>query len=814
VPPELQAASSFTGWLFDIYARPDHGIAIWLIGEDGKPCCFHQDFEMVFYASGNPSRLQELWQFIETRKIPLQSTRREDLFAGFQDVLEVRVPAPAGYTRLVRQISTRFPDLTFYNADIPLPLRFVAAHDVFMMARCTVTAGPDGTLMSIVATEAPLELGLALPPLRKLSLSPDLDPRRTTPRRLLMRYDGFHHIAPLDSPREVLLLLKHILFTYDPDVIQTRFGDTWLFSYLEGVAKKCSISFNPNRDTSVPVLRRKEISFFNYGRAHYRGPQVHLRGRWHIDSENCMTYGDYGLLGAIEETRMTALPVQEAARRSPGAGIAALQTIAAMRRGVLVPYQSQKGEIPKTYNQLVKADRGGLVLQPPAGLFPNVAILDFSSMMASIMIEYNVSPETAGSDEPEAFPLHELGIKIGTREGLVPYALRPLRDKRLALKRLLKTIDKNDPRTRPLRARYKAVINALKWLTVVAYGRLGFANSTFGRINSHEVVSYLSRQVVMQAKGIAEAYGFRVLHLYVDSIFVSHPDATRRDFEMLAEAIEEATHLPIEVQKVYPWFAFLASREKTDVSVANRFYGLASDGDHKIRGIALRRSDTPEFVAGIQVEILNILSGETKPDKLADRLPDVIQMIRRKLAALKEGKVPLHQLVVTQTLSRELEEYSHFSPAAIAARQLQSQGKSLKMGQRVPFVYVAAGPGVRAWGLPIPPAPREVDVAQYKKLVLRAAQEVLQPLGMTEEILIAWLSSPDGHAPPIQIASPAAPNRDSPMLFPLQSPNLLTAQGVHSAQEEDSSIIRLEARRAETNAVGMPVPGRVLAPTK
>ena len=179
-------------------------------------------------------------------------------------------------------------------------------------------------------------------------------------------------------------------------MIQTHFGDTWLFSYLEEASKQTGIPLNPNRDASMPVLRRKEVSFFNYGRAHYRGPQIHLRGRWHIDSRNCMTYGDYGLMGAIEETRMTGLPVQEAARRSPGAGIAALQTITAMRRGVLIPYQHQKGEIPKTYNQMVKSDRGGLILQPPVGIFPNVAILDFSSMMASIMIEFNVSPETAG----------------------------------------------------------------------------------------------------------------------------------------------------------------------------------------------------------------------------------------------------------------------------------------------------------------------------------------------------------------------------------------------------------------------------------
>ena len=765
--------SEYTGWLFDIYARLDRGIALWLVGEDGKPYCFHQDFEMVFYASGSPARLRELSRSLQPRKVVLQQTQREDLFEGPQDVLEIRVAAPAMYASLFRQVNASFPELTFYDADIPLPLRFVAAHDVFMMARCTVTAEPDGRLVSIAASDAPSELDPRLPPFRKLSLGPDVDPRRATPRRLLIRYGDFHTQAPLDKPREIVLLLKHILTTYDPDVIQTRFGDTWLFSYLEEAAKDSHIPFNPNRDASMPVLRRKEISFFNYGRAHYRGPQIHLRGRWHIDSENCMTYGDYGLLGAIEETRMTSLPVQEAARRSPGAGIAALQTITAMRRGVLVPYQSQKGEIPKSYHQLVRSDRGGLVLQPPVGLFANVAILDFSSMMASIMIEYNVSPETAGKDEPGALDIPELGIKIGSRLGLMPCALRPLRDKRLALKRLLKSLDKKDARTRSLRRRYKAVVDALKWLTVVAYGRLGFANSTFGRINSHEVVSFLSRQVVTRAKQVAEAGGFRVLHLYVDSVFVSRPDATLEDFDALAKQIENETHLPIELQKVYPWFAFLASRENANISVANRFYGLSADGDYKIRGIALRRSDTPRFVAGIQMEILNTLARETDPGRLFGRLPEILEMMRGKLAALKEGKVPLKQLVVTQTLSRELEEYSYFSPAAIAAKQLQSRGKTLKMGQRVQFIYIAPGPGVRAWDLPIPLDPRSVDVPQYRKLVLRAAQEVLQPLGVTEELLKAWLFSPASYAPPKLIESIESLSRAHYPLFAAERPNAL-----------------------------------------
>jgi len=336
----------------------------------------------------------------------------------------------------------------------------------------------------------------------------------------------------------------------------------------------------------------------------------------------------------------------------------------------------------------------------------------------------------------------------------MPTALRPLRDKRLKLKRLLKTLDPQDAHFRSMCRRYKAVVDALKWLTVVAYGRLGFANSTFGRINAHEVVSFLSRKVITRAKLVAEDRGFRVLHLYVDSLFVSNPGASMADFQALAQAIEQETHLPIELQKAFPWFAFLGTRENVNISVANRFYGLSADGDHKIRGIALRRSDTPRFVSNMQIEILGILAREPDPAKLVILFPEILAVIQQKLAALKAGQVPLAELVVTQTLSRELNEYSYFSHAATAAKQLEVMGKTLKMGQRVRYLHTAAGPGARAWDLADDLDPRTLDIPRYRELILRAVHEVLQPLGVTEDVLRVWLFSRAGYvAPPGMIAS-------------------------------------------------------------
>ena len=763
------------GWLFDLYAHPSKGIVLWLVGEDGKPYRFHQDFETVFYAYGPFQRLHDLGASLRAKhskqEVRLERVTKEDLFAGLREVLGIGVSNPAIYKHLLQEVYESFSDLTFYDVDIPLTVRYAAAYDVFMMARCEVTAEPDGRVIAIKSLDTPYELDPRLPHLKILTLKPDVDPSLKSPQYLIAKFGKSRMQISFDKPVEIINLLNSILTSFDPDVIQTYFGDSWLFSHLQELSKKTGIPFNPNRDQSVPVLRRKEVSFFNYGHAHYRAPQTHLRGRWHIDVKNCMLYSQYQLTGAIEQTRLGSLPLQEVARRSPGASIASMQNLTAMKRGTLVPYEHQKGEIPKSFNQFVRADRGGLVFQPTPGIFQNVAILDFSSKMASIMIEYNVSPETVVNIEEagDGYEIPELGVKIRSRQGLIPQTLKSMRDKRLALKRLLKSMDKNDPRHRISHRRYKAVSDALKWLTVVCYGRLGFANSTFGRINAHEVVSYLSRKVIIEARSIAEAQGFVVLHVYVDSLFVSRPGASKEDFRALANEIERQTCLPMDLENIYSWFVFLSSRQDPHVSVANRFYGIAANGEHKIRGIALRRGDTSRFVAAVQSGVLEILVKETDPHKLTDLLPHVLIFLRERLAALKSRQVPLEELVVTQTLSRELDGYSVLSPLASASRQLQRHGRTIKMGQRIRFLYIGPAPGVHAWGLPNEPDPRTVDILRYQELVLRAVHELLQPLGVTERILKDWLLNKAGYIdPPGQLHSMDPIKLDLPLFRDLE----------------------------------------------
>src|SRR6185503_4620766 len=167
--------------------------------------------------------------------------------------------------------------------ELPLILRYAAAYNIFPLGRCTVKVKEGWEISEMTSLDTPWELDPHLPDLRVLQIRPDINPSHTVPTSLSVLFDRFKYRLSLAEPRKLLFSLNGILRQFDPDVLLTSYGDTWLFSYLEQISKETRIPFQPNRDFAQSTRRKKEISFHNYGQAHYRGEQVHLLGRWHID---------------------------------------------------------------------------------------------------------------------------------------------------------------------------------------------------------------------------------------------------------------------------------------------------------------------------------------------------------------------------------------------------------------------------------------------------------------------------------------------------------------------------------------------------
>jgi DNA polymerase-2 len=158
-----------------------------------------------------------------------------------------------------------------------------------------------------------------------------------------------------------------------------------------------------------------------------------------------------------------------------------------------------------------------------------------------------------------------------------------------------------------------------------------------------------------------------------------------------------------------------------------------------VRGIDVRRRDTPEFIGDVQMEVLRTLGKAESAAELKEQVEPALNVLRKRLRQLKAGRVALDKLLVAQKLSRELAAYKDPSPAARAATQLEALGRHIRPGQRVRFLLLRGQPDVHAWDLPEKPDPRRLDFARYQELTLRAASNIFQPLGVSEDFLARWV---------------------------------------------------------------------------
>ncbi len=731
-------ADTLSGWLLDLYADHEQGVVLWVLGDDGKRHYFTHDFPVTFFAGGQPKTLRDVWFYLKEHPAQpkLVMVEKETVDGEMQEVLSVAVARPAQQPQLLVDVVETFPDLELFDTDIPLFIRYAARHNVFPFARVEVRLGEHGEVFDIACQDSRWELSPNLPEFRVLHMTPDGDPNHERPRYLVLRVADEELSLLIDDERRLIATVNHVLDTYDPDFVITNWGDDRIFDYLRKVALRHKLPFNPNRDTTRTPAYRKAHSYRQYGRVMYRGPQIHLFGRFHIDRHNAMTYGEYGLKGAIRQSRVTCLPLQEIARKSPGAGITAMFMHTAQKRGVLYPHTKQYVESPKNLMQLDRADQGGIVMKPMIGLHSQVVQIDFSSMYPSIMSLWNVSPEMVGHAGDMVKKVPDIHVEIDqSKPGIVSETLKPLLHLRLKMKSILEKTDPSSMEHQIL----KAESTALKWLLVVCFGYQGYTRFKLGRIEAHESVTAISRWVLQRSAEIVDANGYKVLHMYVDGLWIKRKDgrpSRQKEVDSILAQITADSGLPISIEASYKWIAFLSSRRDERDPVPNRYFGQKTDGGFKVRGISSRRHDSPPWIVNAEGRILDTLAANgSSLQELKDQVPEVIDFLASRVDEIKAGQVPVEDLIVSINLSKAPSQYKVKTAGARAGLQLQRQGKYMSPGERIRFVYSLGADKVAAWDRSPAPSIDEIDVERYIELLLRAGSELLKPFGVNEDEL-------------------------------------------------------------------------------
>ena len=564
------------GWLFDLYPLGDR-MVLWFITASGQRLRLTADFPYCLYLGGPQARLQPLARALGQKGWLRRAypSRGRDLWTGGEiPVLALEVKAYSFLPRVRAWLGTLPAEVAVYNCDLDLAAAYLYTRGVWPCAWYELKA-EDGRLVRLDPMEDAFAVEFSPPPLATLTLSLTRD--RLIPlsagNGLALSCDG--RTLELDAPDAPGLVreLARWLQRLDPDLVLSDWGDEVIIPTVWRWSREYGVPLPLDRE-ATPAPRRfgGGRSYFSYGRIVYQGSSAPFAGRWHLDRRNSFYYRESGLMGLIQIARIGQMPLQAAARSSPGTLITSMQLARAVAGGILIPWRKAEPEHFKTAAELLTIDKGGLTFMPPIGLHTQVAEVDFASMYPTIMAIHNISPETVncpccgGTGAREAVasgqcpvvsifspgnhclppflpsppvgatrrvaparptacnaPVPEAGYHLcRRREGLVPKTLRPI----LALREQLKARAQELPPEAA--APYKQRQTALKWMLVTCFGYLGYKNARFGKIEAHEAVTAYGRDKLLCAKEIFEAAGFRVLHGLTDCLWVQKPGADSR----------------------------------------------------------------------------------------------------------------------------------------------------------------------------------------------------------------------------------------------------------------------------------------------
>jgi len=699
-------------YLLDIEYRDGH-IILWI--KQGSKCTPHRvGYHPRIYLECPVHNKHLISTLPQVRQVRVE---QKITFLGQepQDVLAISLDDWGGVFNLADMLEKR--GWKAYNVDLPPTRQFLLEKGLFPMARLDSQLHLDDDQQTT---------DYSLPGLTTLEL--DITPQSG---RNPSFSDPLHdirlgdHIFEGMPEADMIENLTSTLKRLDPDVILTDGGDSFQLPYLYHRAAKTGASLQLGREKDEPPAQNKGRSYFSYGRIIYKPGGYQLRGRLHIDIQTFIIR-EGGMRGLIDLGRITGIPLQQLSRLSPGSAVTALQVNQALKDGVLVPWRRNLSENFKTAEELLRSDRGALILEPRVGIYENVAELDFTSLFPNIMVTKNISPETVlcncCPDSPERVPF--IGYNIcQKRLGLIPRVIGPLIRRRMTYKKMAAGGSEE----------HRMMQNILKWLLVTSFGYMGFNKARFGRIECHESITAYAREILLRTMEIAQGLDFDILHGIVDSLWVRGSGDPRE----LCKFVSETVGIPLELKGHYHWIVFPSNRSNR-VGAMNRYFGLMTDGTMKVRGIELRRRDTPSFIRQLQRDMLDQMKCARTVDELYSNMPRVLDVVRHYADEILSGGADPKELVFTTHTRHKLEDYRQKGSQAAALYQLREEGVDVQPGQAVQYIHTDHRSRyyhsrVKVAELIDPDT--VYDRQKYYDITLRAAGSLLRPFGYDRDVL-------------------------------------------------------------------------------
>ncbi len=444
--------------------------------------------------------------------------------------------------------------------------------------------------------------------------------------------------------------------------------------------------------------------------AHWTGnDRSALVGQMKAQAASIFNVGEDALDYTLQLSNLSTLPPDQVLAAAVGFRVDSYLMMEAHKLGELIPAREELNIIPY---------KGAIVLEPSVGLHDRVAVLDFSAMYPSLMVKYNISPDTlVDSAGEDVFEVPEVGHHFRKNPpGLYKVVLSQLIASRQAAKREAAKTPRGTREHKILKAREKAT----KVITNATYGYAGWAGSRWYSREVAESAAALGRDTINKSIDLAKSLGLKVLYGDTDSLFVEYNEKLVNQF---IKEIDKNLGLEINLGQLYTRILFTEAKKK--------YAGLMDDGELDVVGMEAIRGDWSNLARNVQNEVLRLVLEDANPTRAKSYVTNLIK-------DLESAKVPKPSLVIWKTLTKRPDEYEVNAPHVEVARKMAKEGWPVSVGDKVGFIitkkpgklYQKAEPHFKV-------SMEQVDYDYYvNNQIVPAAARVLEVFGIAEKDLV------------------------------------------------------------------------------
>ncbi len=316
---------------------------------------------------------------------------------------------------------------------------------------------------------------------------------------------------------------------------------------------------------------------------------------------------------------------------------------------------------------------GAFVFQPQAALYENLAVFDFTSMYASVIVTHNLSKSTfLERKEKDAFEveLDKEKVYFSNKQGFFPLMLSEIIEKRKKYKQEYK---KNENALTKVRS------NAYKLLANASYGYLGFFGARYYCVEAAASTAALARKFIKETIEKINEEDYKVIYADTDGVSFLLQNKGKQETLKFLEKLNSKLPgiMELELEDFYKRGLWVAKR--TGEFGAKKKYALINhEGKVKIRGFETVRRDWCTLARELQNKILQKILQDGNESS-------ALEIVKNAIKEIKERKIDKSSIMIRTQLKKPLSEYKSITPHVIAAQKMKEKGLPVDIGMLVEY---------------------------------------------------------------------------------------------------------------------------------